>query len=34
MIEKAEDTIIAIMMLGLVLSVGLGAYDLIKGVIR
>lgn len=33
MIEKIEDTIIAIMMLGLVLSAGLGIYDLIGGLL-
>ena len=34
MADKIEDTIIAVMMLGLVLSVGLAGYDLIMGVIR
>jgi len=33
MIEKAEDTIIAIMMLGLVLSAGLAVIDLIRGLL-
>lgn len=34
MVNKIEDTIIAVMMLGLVLSGLLWVYDLIMGVIR